>query len=129
SPLTSSQNADSITASAGAGCSRSSEFGAHDRAKSLLTISEICTVPANAAKRRRTRRRAGAQVLRAETVRQMTQNATGDLPTLRGPGRGFTLGLGIVIDPAPAKSRPAATGGAASMARTFGSIRKTASPA
>ncbi|MGX9432636.1 hypothetical protein, partial [Bradyrhizobium sp. LeoA1S1] len=36
------QNADSITASAGAGCSRSSEFGAHDRAKSLLTISEIC---------------------------------------------------------------------------------------
>ncbi|WP_225122710.1 hypothetical protein, partial [Bradyrhizobium sp. BRP22] len=43
SPLTSSQNADSITASAGAGCSRSSEFGAHDRAKSLLTISEICS--------------------------------------------------------------------------------------
>ncbi|WP_233475866.1 hypothetical protein, partial [Bradyrhizobium brasilense] len=41
-PLTSSQNADSITASAGADCSRSSEFGAHDRAKSLLTISEIC---------------------------------------------------------------------------------------
>ncbi|WP_246756904.1 beta-lactamase family protein [Bradyrhizobium neotropicale] len=35
----------------------------------------------------------------------MTQNATGDLPTLRGPGRGFTLGLGIVIDPAAAKSR------------------------
>ncbi|MGY3538032.1 transposase [Bradyrhizobium sp. USDA 4515] len=31
-----------FTASAGAGCSRSSEFGAHDRAKSLLTISEIC---------------------------------------------------------------------------------------
>lgn len=42
SPLTSSQNADSITASAGAGCSRSFEFSAHDRAKSLLTISEIC---------------------------------------------------------------------------------------
>jgi hypothetical protein len=42
--LTNSQNADSITASAGAGCSRSSEFGAHDRAKSLLTISEICIV-------------------------------------------------------------------------------------
>jgi hypothetical protein len=40
--LTSSLNADSITASAGAGCSRSSEFSAHDRAKSLLIISEIC---------------------------------------------------------------------------------------
>ncbi len=43
SPLTSSQNADPITASAGAGCSPSSEFGAHDRAKLLPTISEICT--------------------------------------------------------------------------------------
>lgn len=42
SPLTSSRNADPITASAGASCSRSSEFSAHDRAKSLLIISEIC---------------------------------------------------------------------------------------
>ena len=47
----------------------------------------------------------GAQVLRAETVRQMTQNATGNMPTLRGPGWGFTLGFGIVTDPAAAKSR------------------------
>jgi CubicO group peptidase (beta-lactamase class C family) len=28
----------------------------------------------------------GARVLKAETVRQMTQNATGTMPTLRGPG-------------------------------------------
>jgi len=47
----------------------------------------------------------GVRVLRAETVRQMTQNATGNMPTLRGPGWGFTLGFGIVTDPAAAKSR------------------------
>ena len=47
----------------------------------------------------------GVQVLRAETVRQMTQNATGNMPTLRGPGWGFTLGFGIVTDPAAAKTR------------------------
>jgi len=47
----------------------------------------------------------GVHVLRADTVRQMTQNATGNMPTLRGPGWGFTLGFGIVIDPAAAKSR------------------------
>ncbi|MFG3591108.1 serine hydrolase domain-containing protein [Bradyrhizobium sp. RDI18] len=47
----------------------------------------------------------GARVLRAETVRQMTQNATGNMPTIRGPGWGFTLGFGILTDPAAAKSR------------------------
>jgi CubicO group peptidase (beta-lactamase class C family) len=47
----------------------------------------------------------GMRVLRAETVRQMTQNATGTMPTLRGPGWGFGLGLGIVVDPAAAKTR------------------------
>jgi CubicO group peptidase (beta-lactamase class C family) len=47
----------------------------------------------------------GVRVLRAETVRQMTQNATGNMPTLRGPGWGFTLGFGIVTDPAAAKTR------------------------
>ncbi|HMM89742.1 serine hydrolase domain-containing protein [Bradyrhizobium sp.] len=47
----------------------------------------------------------GARVLRAETVRQMTQNVTGTMPTLRGPGWGFTLGFGIVTDPAAAKTR------------------------
>jgi CubicO group peptidase (beta-lactamase class C family) len=47
----------------------------------------------------------GVHVLRADTVRQMTQNAIGNMPTLRGPGWGFTLGFGILIDPAAAKSR------------------------
>ena len=47
----------------------------------------------------------GVRVLRADTVRQMTQNATGNMPTLRGPGWGFTLGFGIVTDPAAAKTR------------------------
>ncbi len=47
----------------------------------------------------------GVRVLRAETVRQMTQNATGNMPTLRGPGWGFTLGFGIVTDLAAAKTR------------------------
>jgi hypothetical protein len=35
----------------------------------------------------------GVRVLRAETVRQMTQNAT-------GAGWGFTMGFGILTDPA-----------------------------
>ncbi|WP_083219055.1 serine hydrolase domain-containing protein [Bradyrhizobium icense] len=47
----------------------------------------------------------GVRVLRAETVRQMTQNATGNMRTIRGPGWGFTLGFGILTDPAAAKSR------------------------
>jgi CubicO group peptidase (beta-lactamase class C family) len=47
----------------------------------------------------------GVRVLRPETVRQMTQNATGNMRTLRGPGWGFTLGFGILTDPAAAKSR------------------------
>ncbi|MEH2627850.1 CubicO group peptidase (beta-lactamase class C family) [Bradyrhizobium sp. AZCC 1719] len=47
----------------------------------------------------------GVRVLRAETVRQMTQNATDNMPTIRGPGWGFTLGFGILTDPAAAKSR------------------------
>jgi len=47
----------------------------------------------------------GVRVLRADTVRQMTQNATGNMPTLRGPGWSYTLGFGILTDPAAAKSR------------------------
>ena len=47
----------------------------------------------------------GVRVLRAETVRRLTQNATGNMPTLRGQGWGFTLGFGILTDPAAAKSR------------------------
>ncbi len=46
----------------------------------------------------------GARVLKAETVREMTRNATGSMPTLRGPGWGFTLGVGVVTDPAAAKT-------------------------
>ena len=45
----------------------------------------------------------GARVLRAETVRQMTQNAAGNMPTLRGPGWGFSLGFGVVV----ARGKPA----------------------
>jgi CubicO group peptidase (beta-lactamase class C family) len=49
----------------------------------------------------------GVRVLRAETVRQMTQNATAICRRVagRGPGWGFTLGFGIVTDPAAAKTR------------------------
>jgi CubicO group peptidase (beta-lactamase class C family) len=36
----------------------------------------------------------GVRVLRAETVRQMTQNATGNMPTLRGPGWASRWALG-----------------------------------
>ena len=47
----------------------------------------------------------GARVLKAETVRQMVQNATGEMSTLRGPGWGFGLGFGVVTDSAAAKTR------------------------
>jgi CubicO group peptidase (beta-lactamase class C family) len=47
----------------------------------------------------------GEWVLRTEIVRQMTQNATGSMPPHRGPGWGFTLGFGILTEPAAAKSR------------------------
>ncbi|KAA2233119.1 serine hydrolase domain-containing protein [Salinarimonas soli] len=47
----------------------------------------------------------GARVLRAETVRQMTQNATGSMPTLRGPGWGHNLCCGLVTDPTAAKTQ------------------------
>ena len=46
----------------------------------------------------------GVRILRAETVRQMTANATGGMPTLRGLGWGFGLGFGVVPDPAAAKT-------------------------
>jgi CubicO group peptidase (beta-lactamase class C family) len=46
----------------------------------------------------------GARVLRPESVRQLTTNATGSMPTLRGPGWGFSLGLGVLTDPAAAKT-------------------------
>jgi CubicO group peptidase (beta-lactamase class C family) len=46
----------------------------------------------------------GARVLRPESVRQLATNATGSMPTLRGPGWGFSLGLGVLTDPAAAKT-------------------------
>ncbi len=52
--------------------------------------------------RRRARRRAGAP--RGNGAAD-DADATGNMPTLRGPGWSFTLGFGIVIDPAAAKSR------------------------
>jgi CubicO group peptidase (beta-lactamase class C family) len=73
----------------------------------------------------------GARVLRAETVRQMTRNATGAMPTLRGPGWGFSLGFGVVTDPAAAKTRlPAGSYGWGGItARSSGWIRRTRWPA
>jgi CubicO group peptidase (beta-lactamase class C family) len=46
----------------------------------------------------------GVRILRAETVRQFTANQTGDRPTLRGPGWGFSLGMGVVTDQAAART-------------------------
>ncbi len=45
----------------------------------------------------------GVRILKPETVRQMTQNQVGNMPTLRGPGWGFGLGFGVLTDPAAAK--------------------------
>lgn len=47
----------------------------------------------------------GARILQAETVRRMTTNQVGAMPTLRGPGWGFGLGVGVVTDAAAAKTR------------------------
>jgi CubicO group peptidase (beta-lactamase class C family) len=49
-------------------------------------------------------RRGGEGILRAETVRSMTTNVTGDLPTLLGPGWRFGLGVAVLKDPAAAQS-------------------------
>jgi CubicO group peptidase (beta-lactamase class C family) len=47
----------------------------------------------------------GVRILRPESVRLITENATGSLPTLRGPGWGHSLGAGVLVDPAAARSR------------------------
>ncbi|MCX8135291.1 MAG: beta-lactamase family protein [Roseococcus sp.] len=47
----------------------------------------------------------GVRLLRPETVRLITENATGAMPTLRGPGWGHSLGAGVLVDPAAARSR------------------------
>jgi len=47
----------------------------------------------------------GVRILRPESVRLLTTNATGNLATLRGPGWGHGLGAGVLLDPAAARSR------------------------
>ncbi|WP_270938169.1 serine hydrolase domain-containing protein [Falsiroseomonas oryzae] len=47
----------------------------------------------------------GVRILRPETVRLITENATGNLATLRGPGWGHSLGAGVLVDPAAARTR------------------------
>ena len=47
----------------------------------------------------------GVRILRAETVRMMTANQVGERATLRGPGWGFGLGVGVVMDARAANTR------------------------
>lgn len=54
-------------------------------------------------------RREGAPILRAETARMLTSNSIGNLPLFLGPGWGFGLGVGVLVDPAAAQT-PQKTG-------------------
>ena len=47
----------------------------------------------------------GVRILRPETLRLVTENATGAMPTLRGPGWGHSLAAGVLVDPAAARTR------------------------
>lgn len=47
----------------------------------------------------------GVRLLRPETLRLVTENATGAMPTLRGPGWGHSLAAGVLLDPAAARTR------------------------
>lgn len=47
----------------------------------------------------------GVRILRPESVALITANATGAMPTLRGPGWGHSLGAGVLLDPAAARTR------------------------
>ena len=49
-------------------------------------------------------RTGGAPILAAETARAMTQNQIGTLAPIQGPGWNFGYGVGVVADPAAAKS-------------------------
>jgi CubicO group peptidase (beta-lactamase class C family) len=50
-----------------------------------------------------TLRRGGGGVLKAESAALMAQNAIGEIPVvLMGPGYGFSLGAGVLLDPAAA---------------------------
>ncbi len=47
----------------------------------------------------------GVRILQPETVKLIAENQTGALATLRGPGWGHSLGAGVLVDPAAARSR------------------------
>jgi CubicO group peptidase (beta-lactamase class C family) len=54
-------------------------------------------------------RTGGGPVLKPESARLMAQNAIGDLDVaLLGPGYGFSLGAGVLLDPAAANTPQAA---------------------
>lgn len=70
----------------------------------------------------------GVRILRPESVRLITENATGAMPTLRGRAGATAWAAGVLVDPAAARTRlPAGSwGGAASTARSSGWTRRTA---
>lgn len=47
-------------------------------------------------------RTGGAPILKPETARAMTQSQTGGLRVIEGPGWGFGLGVGVMVDPVAA---------------------------
>jgi CubicO group peptidase (beta-lactamase class C family) len=47
----------------------------------------------------------GVRLLRAESLRLLSENQTGAMATLRGPGWGHSLGAGVLVDPAAARTR------------------------
>jgi CubicO group peptidase (beta-lactamase class C family) len=47
----------------------------------------------------------GVRILQPETVKLMAENQTGSMATLRGPGWGHSLGAGVLLDPAAARTR------------------------
>jgi CubicO group peptidase (beta-lactamase class C family) len=47
----------------------------------------------------------GVRILQPETVKLIAENQTGAMPTLRGPGWGHSLGAGVLVDPAAARTR------------------------
>lgn len=47
----------------------------------------------------------GVRILGPESIRLIAENQTGSMATLRGPGWGHSLGAGVLLDPAAARSR------------------------
>ena len=54
-------------------------------------------------------RTGGAPILKPETARAMTRSQTGDLRVIEGPGWGFGLGVGVMVDPV-ASGKPLGAG-------------------